>query len=184
MLMQKAESKQTTAAQDSAAENSNSEAANTDATPKKVKSQKRSWLQKELSGIGFAGTMLALLVLGLIFFIGLRVYINTGYIKSLWEDNQPVTKQRKEFNLVVSNPDDNVLVFDKSLLVTGSSTPKTTVIISTDTDDYAFQTTNNGDFSSSITLSPGLNKITISAFNDTGNSQKQERTVFYSTEQL
>lgn len=128
--------------------------------------------------------MSVVFVAGLSFFIGLRIYINKGYVKSVWQESQPVTRERKEFILLVSSPDDNIVTAEKTILIQGTSSPKATIIISTETQDSVLEGSNDGSFSKNVALTGGLNKITVSAFDENGEMKREERVVYYSAEQL
>ncbi len=88
------------------------------------------------------------------------------------------------FNLQINNPDDELLVFNRSLLVSGTTSPNAAIIVTDNDNDSGFSTDSEGNFSQVITLEGGLNLLTIDAFDSSGNTKQVKRTVYYSQEQL
>ncbi|MBI2021651.1 hypothetical protein HYS93_02065 [Candidatus Daviesbacteria bacterium] len=96
----------------------------------------------------------------------------------------PVTKEPLSFNLEINSPDDELVVFDNTILVSGQTAPKALVIISTDKEDISLQVSKKGEFSKVIDLNPGLNKILISSIDSSGKSKSESKTIYYSEEKL
>lgn len=84
--------------------------------------------------------------------------------------------------LSVQNPTDESVLDNKILTVSGKTTPDATVVILTASDQKVIQPSNEGDFSTTITLSDGQNLIQISAISPDGQSATVQKTVTYSTE--
>lgn len=97
---------------------------------------------------------------------------------------RPVSSKPISFSLEINNPDDNLLSFDKSLIISGKTSPKATVIIWSDDLDTGFSVNPDGSFSKVVTLDPGLNILNITSFDSVGNSKSISKTVFYSEEKL
>lgn len=95
----------------------------------------------------------------------------------------PVTSEPVSLTLALTNPDDNILVFSSDLLIQGTTSPNSTVLISSD-DDQIIQADSKGNFSSSIKVSEGVNQLEVTAFDNQGNSKSEVRTVYYSTEKI
>lgn len=133
---------------------------------------------------GIILTALSVIVLGLIGY--------TGYHFITASQNRPlaltslgtITHEPVSFDLEVDNPDDELLVYDSSLLVSGKTSPNASVIISDGDQDLALSASSTGDFSQVVTLSTGLNRILINAFDDQGNTKQVARTVYYSEEKI
>lgn len=100
----------------------------------------------------------------------------------------PVTSKPTTFNLEIKNPEDELLTFSKSVVVSGKTSAKSTVIISvegTNTTTFdGFEVNSSGDFQKTVGLSPGLQTIEISSFDPSGSYKTVTRTVYYSEEQL
>jgi hypothetical protein len=96
----------------------------------------------------------------------------------------PVTKKFSSFDLNLDNPDDNVIVADKSIIVSGNTSPNVTVVISTEVSDIGLETDDKGHFSKVVTLEKGLNILTLKAFDQNGNEKTIYRTVYFTEEKL
>ena len=96
----------------------------------------------------------------------------------------PVTKAPVSFDLEVSGPEDEILVFDKSVLVSGTTSPNAQVIVTNGSNSKEVDADSQGEFSQLTALTPGLNYIFVSAFDDQGSTKQLERTVYYSEEKL
>src|SRR5258708_8474787 len=116
-------------------------------TPKIASEKKTPLWQKELSNLSFISSITVIFLIALIFFIGLKIYVDIGPIKNPWDLKFPLTTLPKSFNVIVDNPDNNVLVFDKTLLVTRKTGPRTSVLISTPDNDYVIISSSSGEFS-------------------------------------
>lgn len=133
----------------------------------------------------FVISHLTILILSLVFLGGLYFVLNSDEIfSSSLKNYLPVTKKPVSLYLNLNSPDDEVLVFDKSLLVSGTTTPKSVVIISLEKSDAGTEANNKGDFSKIIELSEGLNLITVTSFDSEGNSKQVSRTIFYLEEKI
>jgi hypothetical protein len=95
-----------------------------------------------------------------------------------------VTEQPLSFNLDITNPDDQSLLFNSRLLVSGQTAPNAVVIINREENITEIDADKNGNFSENVTLDNGLNHITITAFNDQGNQKSVSRLVYYSQDQI
>ncbi len=98
--------------------------------------------------------------------------------------SQPVTTKPLSLTLNVNNPDDNLLSFDGDLLVQGTTAPKASVVLNWEGQNQALQADQQGNFSATIKLDEGTNLLTITAFDEIGNSKFDKRMIFYSTEKL
>lgn len=96
----------------------------------------------------------------------------------------PVTKKQTALYLEVKNPDDNLLVFENTILISGTTKPNSVVLISTDEKDYGLKAGANGEFSRIIDLRVGLNNIIIYSFDGSGESKQEVRNIYYSKEEL
>lgn len=98
--------------------------------------------------------------------------------------NGPVTTTPKSLILNLDQPDENALTFQSSVVVSGQTMPSVDILISTDTDDKVIKSKPDGSFSTVLNLDEGENRISVIVFDSTGDSREQDRTVFYSKEQL
>lgn len=125
--------------------------------------------------------ILALVVAGFFFFKSFHFNQSTSAVLKSFD---PITHQPISFDLEITNPDDQSLLFDKSLLVSGKTAPKAKVVISDDGDDNEVDADDNGNFSQQVALDLGFNQLTIVAFNEAGDSKQVVRTVYYSKDEL
>lgn len=144
----------------------------------------RNILFRKLSTQTFIASQIIILLCGLFIFISLALYVNDGPGKSPWQLKLPVTQVPKSFNLTINSPEDNLLVFDQTLLISGKTSAKTPVIISTPNEDFALLSSDNGDFSKDITLKLGLNIITINAVSEDGTIKQIKKIAYFSKEQI
>lgn len=84
--------------------------------------------------------------------------------------------------LNVENPIDESISDNKTIIISGKTTPDATVAIITNSDQKVIQPSGQGDFSTTVIISDGQNLIQIIAFGSDGQSATVKRTVTYSTE--
>lgn len=118
----------------------------------------------------------------LIFFI--YKYTSSQNQSVNWSQIIPVTSAPVSVNLDISQPDDETLVFDQNLLISGKTSPKAVVLISVEDTDIVTTADSDGSFSRQVGLTSGLNHITIYAFDQSGNSKSATRTIYYSQEKI
>lgn len=148
---------------------------------------KQSIMSRNMSTTSFIFAMFVILILGSAFFLALHFYLNPKQIPVTFQNYQPVTTLPVSLTLDLSNPDDNLLVFDSSVLVSGKTVPGALVLITLITANDQNQTitaSSDGYFSQTIKLSPQVNQLSISAFDNLGNSKSEQRTIYFSEEKL
>jgi flagellar basal body-associated protein FliL len=84
--------------------------------------------------------------------------------------------------LSVDNPVDESVTANKTIKVSGKTTPGATVVIITNSDEDVVEPSSQGDFSTNITATDGQNLIQITAFGPDGQSVNSNKTVTYTTE--
>lgn len=142
-------------------------------------------MNKVLSLKTFFFSSFTILLLGLVFLGGFYFIVNGDQInKPILKGYLPVTTKPTSFILEITNPDDELLVFDKSQVISGKTSPRATVIISSGESNMGLQADIKGEFSKVFVLSKGLNEISIAAFNSSGNSKVVSRTIYYSEEKI
>lgn len=125
--------------------------------------------------------IVSILVVGLAF--GLKNYLNQD-IKSGIKNYLPVSKPVTAFKLEITNPDEDILVFDKNIIVSGRTNPESSIIISLQNSNYGIEADKEGQFSKVISLKSGVNNITITAFDNEGNSKQELRSVYFTEEKI
>jgi len=96
----------------------------------------------------------------------------------------PKLTEPVSLTLTTTSPDDESLVFDKTLVVSGTTAPGAQVIISYGLGDTETDADGNGSFSKIIGLTPGLNYVYTTVFDKDGDSRQTKRAVYYSEEKL
>jgi hypothetical protein len=151
-------------------------------------SQKISFIEREISTQTFLIAHGLILFLGLAFLFGFYLVVNDFklFAKSPSEivNYQTITKKPTSFNLEINNPEDNFLTFENTILVSGRTLGKAKIIISTNSQDFLAESNSMGDFSKVINLDPGLNEITVNAFDVEGNQRQDSLNVYFSEEAL
>jgi hypothetical protein len=84
----------------------------------------------------------------------------------------PTLTPTPEFSMVLASPSDGELAATNDIKVTGKTTPNTTVFIYTDTSDSSVISDDQGNFEGTVTLTDGINSITVAAY-----SEKDEEKV-------
>ena len=98
--------------------------------------------------------------------------------------SSPVTSLPVSLTLNLANPDDNIFVTSPDLLIAGKTSPNTLVLISQDKKDLTLFSSNKGEFSTTLSLTEGVNGLSVNVFDDTGNSKSEVRTVYYTTDKI
>lgn len=109
---------------------------------------------------------------------------NNAIITKVINQYNPVSQKPQSVSLTLSSPDDNQLVSDNNLLVSGDTNPNTTVVVSGDDFDDVIKSNDQGHFSDTVSLSLGVNILTIAVFDQNGNSKSETRNIYYSKDSL
>ncbi len=141
-------------------------------------------MSRQLSQKSFIISSFLILLVGLGFIAGLYFLVNPIAGQTNWLSNGPVTTDPISFNLEIATPDDNILSFDKSTIISGQTSALATVIISGIDQDSEVTADKNGDFSRVVNLDEGPNSFKITAYDDQGNFKTVIRNIYYSTEAL
>ena len=120
-------------------------------------------------------------------------FIFTGWLFYLDLQNQkpkqysltgPVTREPSSLILELNTPDDNLLTFDSSLLISGKTQGNTEVLITSLDLDLVTKSRPDGNFSATFSLTEGLNEIKIIPVNTKGEQKEIDRTIYYSKEKI
>lgn len=137
-----------------------------------------------LSTRTFIISHIAILLSALLFFGGLYFILYQDKFQPSLLQYNPVTREPVSLFLEIANPEDDILVYEDNLLISGKTGPKFPVIISGSGNDVGLQSGKDGQFSKILNLSPGANIIEITAFDPQGNSKTVTKSVYYSKEKL
>ncbi len=86
--------------------------------------------------------------------------------------------------LTIVSPENNLLVFNENLNITGNTTSDSQIIINTTTENFTGKSDQKGYFDVPIKLQGGLNIIKISAIDIDGNQLDTELNITYSTAKI
>ncbi len=96
----------------------------------------------------------------------------------------PTPTPDRGFYLTVSNPQDESVVSNKTIEVSGMANPSSVIVSMTPTDKEVVSPSQTGAFSISTTIGDGANIVEVTAISPTGEEQIVSRTITYSTEQF
>jgi len=123
------------------------------------------------------------LIGGSIFVAG-TYFIGPKFNKKVDWNLSPVTSAPVSLKLNLSAPDDNLLIFDNNLLVQGQTSTSAVVTASLNDKVQVLDINNKGEFSSTLLLDEGVNKLFLAVFDKEGNSKSEARTIYYSKEKI
>jgi hypothetical protein len=69
-------------------------------------------------------------------------------------------------------------------LISGETTKGSTVILSLFEDDIPLEVSSDGNFSHTLKLDTGYNRLLVTSFDPNGNSKTESRTIYYSKEKI
>ncbi len=87
-----------------------------------------------------------------------------------------------ESALNIISPQDMEVTVNEEITISGITTPRAVVAISSNENDQVLRANESGKFEASFKLANDLNQILISAFDQNGKEYKEVRGVVYSTE--
>jgi hypothetical protein len=80
----------------------------------------------------------------------------------------PEVVEAPTHTIIVTSPKDSAIIIDTSTNISGTSTPFALIGAISDTDQNTVMADNQGNFSLSINLSPGANKINLQSYTPLG----------------
>ena len=143
-------------------------------------------MTKVISLKAFFITIVVVLIAGLLYSVVIKRLTSSNSkpnINSL-SNIAPAIQGPVSFDLEITSPEDETLVFEDSISISGKTSPKSWVIISNQNDDSEVDSDLRGNFSKVIQLNSGLNYIYITAFDSQGNSKQVKKTVYFSESQI
>ena len=142
-------------------------------------------LNQKLTTKHFILSHMLILITGLVFLGGFYYILNIQYQKpkNLFL-NGPVTTPPKSLQLTLDQPDQDSLSYSQSAVISGKTGPGNMVLISTETNDLVIKSKVDGSFSTVLDLDEGVNTITATVFDTTGDSRSSQRTVYFSKEKI
>lgn len=96
--------------------------------------------------------------------------------------DNPLNNSPDSLSITLAKPDDNVVVGDDVIEVSGLTKPDSWINITSEVVDYVIKSTSDGSFKQEVELESGVNQIALTVFDDDGNSATEDVIVVYSTE--
>lgn len=141
-------------------------------------------MKKEKIVLSFIAVLAGLLVSGIAFYF----YQTTKAIPAPKEETITAntlptpTSFKESIFLNIDNPKDETVTDKKILTVSGKTVKDAIVAISTNTSDEVVPVTSNGNFTTTVNLTDGQNKIEITTIAQNGEEKTVIKTVTYSME--
>lgn len=139
--------------------------------------------RKPLPSPLFFLSMVTVLVIGLGGLAALYLILNPPKSKNL-TSIFPVTTQPVSLVLSLNSPEDYTLTFTSEVMLSGTTSPGSVLILTTDKKDLVLKAGSSGSFSVAVKLEGGVNNLTVTAFDGLGNSKSEARTIYYSKEKI
>ncbi|MDO8686730.1 MAG: hypothetical protein Q7K11_00780 [Candidatus Berkelbacteria bacterium] len=95
---------------------------------------------------------------------------------------QPSPTPKSSIYLTIESPKNEDVVDTKTITVSGKTIPEATIVISSGDFDQVISPARNGDFTATLTIGDGQNKIDITAIAPNGEDIKTTRIITFSTE--
>ena len=134
--------------------------------------------------LSFIAVVIGLLVAGVAFFIyqSTRIIPNAKIPKI--SVTHPSPTPANATTLSIDKPEDQSVVSEKNITVSGKTQNNATLIVTASGSDQVVSPTSNGSYSVSVLLDGGENLITVTAISPNGDEIKKTITVTYSTEEF
>lgn len=156
--------------------------------PKPLKPSLIARMNSEISVKAFLTSHFLILILALVYLGGIYYILNKDNYNFDLNNYKIVTRPIQSFNLILNYPEDNSVVFEKNISLSGVGAPSSTIILTVgdfqNQETLGFEADSKGNFSRVISLSLGLNKISINSFDRLGNSKTLVKTIYYSEEAI
>lgn len=96
--------------------------------------------------------------------------------------SSPSSEAVEVSDLIVTSPEDNLVVSEAAVKISGSATPRATIVILTPADEEILEAKNDGSFEAEVGLDGGPNEILVKSYDENGRESTQKLNVVYSTE--
>ena len=94
----------------------------------------------------------------------------------------PEPTQAENSGITIAKPQQNQVVLETPVIISGITRANSWVAISTEEEDYILKSDENGEFEQKVELVGGVNQLVISAFDEEGDESKSNLLLVYSTE--
>lgn len=140
---------------------------------------------KERLIIIFVAIIAGLLITG----VGFLIYQSTIKVNDTPQNagaNAAITPTDNESGLYVrlTEPQDETLTNKRTITITGTTNPGNIIVVSTNLEDVQAEPSSEGNFSLTVDIDAGANKIVTRAISPDGSSVEDIRTITFSTEEF
>ena len=133
--------------------------------------------------LSFIAVLIGLFASGIAFYLYQSTKtIPQSEIKTISLVSPTPKNEKSNVFLTLNKPKDEEVVSEKTITISGKTTPTATVVIVSEYTEQVITPAKNGDFSTTITLQDKQNYIEIAAIDPSGDEVTVSRTVTYSTE--
>jgi hypothetical protein len=137
-------------------------------------------MRKEVLWAIVAGIILGLIVAFGVWRINSKVTINKRAV-TVNQTPTPVPLGPQELKVVLDKPSQNDVVTEDFISVSGLTKSGSWVTLSGEIGDYIIQADKNGSFTQEVELTPGVNQIKVTTFDQSGNQSTASVAVVYSS---
>lgn len=96
-------------------------------------------------------------------------------------DQQSNKSTTSKLNLTIASPEENDVIAESSVDITGITKANTLVAVSSEEEDYILRSDNSGNFTAKIELVSGINQVIVGAVDETQNKEERILTLVYSS---
>lgn len=139
---------------------------------------------KERVVIIFIAVTLGLLATTIGFFLYESSKPNREINAPVLKNKKPAPIVRQDITLTLTSPKDESVTANRTIQVKGVTDAQNTIIISTNQEDVAVTPTSQGNFSATVSIDAGENKLFVEAIDPSGNSKKITQTVSFSSDEF
>ncbi|MCX6726071.1 MAG: hypothetical protein NT052_02035 [Candidatus Shapirobacteria bacterium] len=104
--------------------------------------------------------------------------------KTAITENGPITNEEEKIFLKILSPDDNSLVNQNKIKITGKTFANVNIAIISEKNENILQSDEQGQFTQEVSLVSGSNEVKISAFDNEGNEAQKTLNLVYSTAEI
>jgi len=105
-------------------------------------------------------------------------------VKTTTSSPSSSTISSNNLTLEISEPEDNLVVSENSINITGTTKPDTYIAIIAEKNEYLIVPNEIGQFTQEITLISGANTITVTVYEEDGNKVETTLNIVYTSAEI
>lgn len=129
---------------------------------------------------------IAIIVGLLVAFIGFFIYQSTRAIPSskipTLSVAKPTPTPKLAIFLTVTSPENESVTNKRTISLSGQTTPDATIVVTTNSEDQVVTPAANGNYSITVNLLDGVNRVVLTAIASNGDEVQKTLTITSSTE--